>query len=150
MPSSRHRVHHGLWDSLCRQLPLGSACNCQLDGQYPLEGFARDCESCASRRTCRKRSWANWPSCITRTSGASSARPRLSGDTLKRLADALGVSSDYLLDGAVDEAAKAKFADRELLKQFQEVELLPDEDKVVVKKLLDAFLMKKHIQALTR
>lgn len=75
---------------------------------------------------------------------------RPGGDTLKRLADALGVSSDYLLEGAVDEAAKAKFADRELLKQFQEVEQLPDEDKVVVKKLLDAFLMKKHIQALTR
>jgi transcriptional regulator with XRE-family HTH domain len=75
---------------------------------------------------------------------------RPSGDTLKRLADALGVSSDYLLEGAADEAAKAKFADRELLKQFQEVEQLPDEDKIVIKKLLDAFLMKKHIQALAR
>jgi transcriptional regulator with XRE-family HTH domain len=75
---------------------------------------------------------------------------RPSGDTLKRLADALGVTSDYLLEGASDEAAKAKFEDRELLKQFQEVEQLPDEDKIVVKKLLDAFLMKKQIQALTR
>jgi transcriptional regulator with XRE-family HTH domain len=75
---------------------------------------------------------------------------RPSGDTLKRLADALGVSSDYLLEGTTNEAAKAKFADRELLRQFQEVEQLPDEDKIVIKKLLDAFLMKKHIQALTR
>ena len=75
---------------------------------------------------------------------------RPSGDTLKRLADALGVTSDYLLDGANDEAAKARFADRELLKQFQEVEQLPDEDKNVVKKLLDAFLTKKHLQALAR
>ena len=72
------------------------------------------------------------------------------GDTLKRLADALGVTSDYLLDGAADEAAKARFEDRELLKQFQEVEQLPDEDKNVVKKLLDAFLTKKHLQALAR
>ena len=63
---------------------------------------------------------------------------------------ALGVSSDYLLDGATDEAAKARFADRELLQQFQEVEQLPDEDKNVVKKLLDAFLTKKHLQALAR
>jgi transcriptional regulator with XRE-family HTH domain len=39
---------------------------------------------------------------------------RPSGDTLKRLADALGVTSDYLLDGATDEAAKARFEDREL------------------------------------
>lgn len=75
---------------------------------------------------------------------------RPSGDTLKRLADALGVTSDHLLDGATDEAAKARFEDRELLKQFQEVEQLPDEDKNVVKKLLAAFLTQKYLQALAR
>jgi len=75
---------------------------------------------------------------------------RPSGDTLKRLADALGVTSDYMLDGAATAAAKARFEDRELLKQFQEVEQLPDEDKHVVKKLLDAFLTKKQLQALAR
>lgn len=77
-----------------------------------------------------------------------SSRP--GGDTLKRVADALGVTSDYLLDGATNEAAKAHFEDRELLKQFQEVEQLSDEDKFVVKKLLDAFLIKKQLQALAR
>lgn len=71
-------------------------------------------------------------------------------DTLRRLADALSVTSDYLLEGATNAAAKAKFADRELLQQFQEVEQLPEEDKTVVKKLLDAFLTKKHLQALAR
>lgn len=75
---------------------------------------------------------------------------RTSGDTLKRLADALGVTSAYLLDGAADEAAKARFEDRELLKQFQEVEQLPDEDKNVVKKLLDPFLTQKQLLALDR
>jgi hypothetical protein len=55
-----------------------------------------------------------------------------------------------LLDGAANEAAKARFADRELPRQFQEVEQLPDEDKNVVKKLLDAFLTKKQPQALAR
>jgi transcriptional regulator with XRE-family HTH domain len=75
---------------------------------------------------------------------------RPSGDTSKRLADALGVTSDHLLDGAATEAAKARFADRELLKQFQEVEQLPDEDQNVLKKLLDAFLIKKQLQALAR
>lgn len=75
---------------------------------------------------------------------------RPSGDTLMRLADALGVTSDYLLDGATHEAAKARLEDRELLKQFQEVEQLPDEDKNVVEKLLDAFLTKKQLQALAR
>lgn len=71
-------------------------------------------------------------------------------DTLKRLAEALGVTSDYLLEGATEDAAKAKFEDRELLRQFQEVERLPDEDKTVIKKLLDAFLTKKQLQALAR
>ncbi|EOU7475454.1 TPA: hypothetical protein K8315_004569 [Escherichia coli] len=69
---------------------------------------------------------------------------------LKRLADALDVTGDYLLEGAATEAAKARFEDRELLRQFQEVEQLPDEDKEVIKKLLDAFLTKKHIQALAK
>ncbi|WJM81088.1 helix-turn-helix domain-containing protein [Pectobacterium brasiliense] len=75
---------------------------------------------------------------------------RPGGDTLKRLADALDVTGDYLLEGATDEAAKARFEDRELLRQFQEVELLPDEDKEVIKKLLDAFLTKKQLQALAK
>ncbi len=55
------------------------------------------------------------------------------------------MTSDYLLEGAADDAARAKFADRELLRQFQEVERLPDEDKHVVKTLLDAFLTRKHL-----
>jgi transcriptional regulator with XRE-family HTH domain len=75
---------------------------------------------------------------------------RPSSDTLKRVADALGVTSDYLLAGAASQAAKARFEDRELLKQFQAVEHLSDEDKNVVKKLLDAFLTKKQLQALAR
>ncbi|MGM3193059.1 helix-turn-helix domain-containing protein [Dickeya dadantii subsp. dieffenbachiae] len=72
------------------------------------------------------------------------------GDTLKRLSDALDVTGDYLLEGATDETAKARFEDRELLRQFQEVEQLPDEDKEVIKKLLDAFLTKKQLQALAK
>ncbi len=70
------------------------------------------------------------------------------GTTLIKLSDVLGVSSDYLMEGSTDQAAKAKFQDRELLKQFQEVERLPDEDKNVIKVLLDAFLTKKHLKAL--
>ncbi len=73
---------------------------------------------------------------------------RPAADTLKKLANALGVSGDYLLEGTTEDAAKAKFEDRELLLQFQEVEKLQEEDKQVIKKLIDAFLTKKHIQKL--
>jgi transcriptional regulator with XRE-family HTH domain len=75
---------------------------------------------------------------------------RPSGDTLKRLSDALDVTSDYLLEGAADDAARAKLADRELLQQFQAIERLPDEDKHVIKTLLDAFITKRHLQTLIR
>jgi hypothetical protein len=47
-------------------------------------------------------------------------------------------------------ATLTRFAHRDLLRQFQEVEQLPDEDKLVIKKLLDAFLIRKLLQALAR
>lgn len=72
-----------------------------------------------------------------------------SSETLRGLADALSVSADYLMVGHIDEAAKASFNDRELLRQFQEAEKLADDDKLVVKKLLDAFLLKKQIDNLS-
>ncbi len=73
---------------------------------------------------------------------------RPTADALGRIGEALGVSGDYLMEGANEDAARAHFEDRELLRQFQEVEGLPEEDKFVVKKLLDAFLTKKQIQRL--
>jgi transcriptional regulator with XRE-family HTH domain len=69
-------------------------------------------------------------------------------DTLKRLAETLGVTGDYLLDGASDSLARARLQDRELLQQFQEVKKLGDEDKRVIKVLLDAFLTKRKLRAL--
>ena len=67
-------------------------------------------------------------------------------DTLQRLAEVLEVTGDFLLNGALQETAKSQFEDRELLRQFQEVETLPEADKLVVKALLDAFLFKKRVQ----
>ena len=73
---------------------------------------------------------------------------RPTADALQKMADALGVSGDYLLNGVTEEAAKARFEDRELLRQFQEVEALPEEDKQVIKKLVEAFLVKRQVQHL--
>jgi transcriptional regulator with XRE-family HTH domain len=72
-----------------------------------------------------------------------------SADTIKRIAEALGVSSDYLLEGASDQAVKVHIEDQELLQQFKEIEKMPEDDKTVVKKFLDAFITKKKIQELT-
>lgn len=69
-------------------------------------------------------------------------------ETLRRLAEALGVSLDYLVDGATEDVARATFEDRELLRQFQELQTLDDDDKHVIKTLIDAFLAKRKIQDL--
>lgn len=74
------------------------------------------------------------------------ARP--TADALKRLADALGVSGDYLLEGSTTDAARARFEDRDLMLQFQQVEKLPAEDKELVKKVVEAFLIKRKLQDL--
>ena len=73
---------------------------------------------------------------------------RPTADTLRRLSDVLGVTGDYLMEGSTDEAARARFEDRELLRRFQEVQNLPERDKEIVKELLDAFLTKRQIQRL--
>ena len=75
------------------------------------------------------------------------ARPK--ADALKRLADALGVSTDFLMEGSTDEAARERLEDRDFLLQFQEAEKLPDEDKTVIKRLIEAFLIKRRIQEMT-
>jgi hypothetical protein len=46
------------------------------------------------------------------------------------------------------EQVQAQLADRELLRQFQEVEQMPERDKSIVKELIDAFLTKRKVQEL--
>jgi transcriptional regulator with XRE-family HTH domain len=70
------------------------------------------------------------------------------GESLRRLADTLSVSTDYLLEGSTQDAAKADFEDRELLKMFKEVEQLPEDEKSFIKRVLDALLMKRKFQQL--
>jgi len=69
-------------------------------------------------------------------------------ETAIRLAEALGVTTDYLIDGETDIVAKAKLEDRDLLNQFREIEKLTEKDKSVVKIFLDAFIAKKKVQAI--
>jgi transcriptional regulator with XRE-family HTH domain len=69
-----------------------------------------------------------------------------SSDKLKALSDTLGVTPSYLMEGAADDVEAAAFEDRQLLRQFHEVERLPASEREVIKKLLDAFLLKWRIQ----
>lgn len=70
-------------------------------------------------------------------------------ETLRRLADALQVTADFLIDGAANDNARARLTDNDLLRAFQQVEALPAEDKATIKKLLDAFLAMQQIRGIT-
>ena len=52
-----------------------------------------------------------------------------SGEVLAKIANALGVTSDYLMSGSSQDQAEAALTDRELLNQFQKVEQLPQDKK---------------------
>lgn len=71
-----------------------------------------------------------------------------SADVLNKLADALGTTNDFLMNGSGDEVVSAQLTDKELLNQFKEVEKLNQEDKYLIKTFIDAFLTKRHIQKL--
>ena len=63
-----------------------------------------------------------------------------SADVIKKLADVLEVSPDYLLNGSSEEKASFHLHDVDLIRQFKEVELMSESDKNVVKRILDALI----------
>jgi transcriptional regulator with XRE-family HTH domain len=72
-----------------------------------------------------------------------------SADIMAKLANALVVSSDFLMNGTSDELATNSLTDKELLNQFKAIENMKEEDKSVIKTLIDTFITKKKIQQLT-
>lgn len=72
-----------------------------------------------------------------------------SANIMAKLANALGVSSDFLMNGTSDELATNSLTDKELLNQFKAIENMKEEDKSVIKTLIDTFITKKKIQQLT-
>ena len=65
---------------------------------------------------------------------------------LRTLADALEVSTDYLLNGTEEDAAITNFKDREFLEIFKEAEQLNEEQKEFVKKVVSALLNDFRLQ----
>jgi transcriptional regulator with XRE-family HTH domain len=69
-------------------------------------------------------------------------------EVLKKIADALDTTVDFLISGDTDEKAKSALKDSELLQQFRAVEQMNDEDRSVVKRLIDAFITKGKLKHL--
>ena len=68
-----------------------------------------------------------------------------SAEVLNRIARALEVSPDFLMNGTIDDKAESSLSDNDLLNQFRKVEKLPEDKKRLVKEFLDTFLFKDHI-----
>jgi transcriptional regulator with XRE-family HTH domain len=66
---------------------------------------------------------------------------------LVKLADALDVSLDFLLREAENRAV-GKIRDTALLDQFTQIDSLPENDKQLIKGLLDAFIKKSKFEML--
>ena len=75
---------------------------------------------------------------------------RPTSDVLRKLAAVLEVSTDFLVEGSTEEAAKDHIHDRELMRQFKQVQDLDHHDKDVIKTLIDAFLAKRQIQKIVK
>jgi|LakMenEpi03Aug12_release.lakeMendotaPanAssembly.Ray.scaffolds.fasta_scaffold175254_3 transcriptional regulator with XRE-family HTH domain len=73
-----------------------------------------------------------------------------SADIMAKIANALGVSSDFLMNGSSNELADSSLTDKELLNQFKAIEAMQEDDKTVIKTLIDAFITKKKVQQLAK
>jgi transcriptional regulator with XRE-family HTH domain len=68
-------------------------------------------------------------------------------EIFKRLAEALEVSADLLIFNRSTVEAAARLADLELIEMFAAVDDFDDEDKLAVKKVLSAMILKHKIES---
>lgn len=88
--------------------------------------------------------------------GANAHYPRLNlapigeaspaAEVLKKMANALDVSTDYLMNGTTSDLAAENIQDKTLINQFNRISELSTENKIVVSKLIDAFLFQQEMK----
>jgi transcriptional regulator with XRE-family HTH domain len=61
-------------------------------------------------------------------------------EVLRKIANALDTTVDFLLNGTTDEKANATLKDAELIKQFKDVEQLQDADRSALIKVISGFV----------
>ena len=61
-------------------------------------------------------------------------------DVLARLSDVFDVSIDYLVNGDKSERAQQSLKDAELIKNFKQLDQLPEEEKKTILKVLNALI----------
>ena len=61
-------------------------------------------------------------------------------DVLAKIANVFGVSIDYLVFGNTSDKAQQTLKDAELIKQFEKIDNLPEEEKETILKVIAAFV----------
>jgi transcriptional regulator with XRE-family HTH domain len=59
---------------------------------------------------------------------------------LKKIADALDTTVDFIINGNTEDKAKAPLADAEVIRYFKEVDTLPQEDKTALLRVIGGFI----------
>lgn len=59
---------------------------------------------------------------------------------LKKIADALDTTVDFLINGSTEDKAKASLLDAEVIRYFKEVDMLPQEDKAALLRVIAGFI----------
>lgn len=72
-----------------------------------------------------------------------------SADVLNKIAKALEVSPDFLMNGTLDNKATDMLKDERLLIQFKKIEQLPADKKKLLIEFLDGFIFKSSVQQLS-
>lgn len=71
-------------------------------------------------------------------------------DVIIKLSKSLGVSIDEMVFDTATGVAANKIVDRELLEQFEEISSMSEEEKYVVKKMLEGVIVKHQVEKMMR
>jgi transcriptional regulator with XRE-family HTH domain len=71
-----------------------------------------------------------------------------SADKLKKIAETLNVSADYLLFDNVPQSGRVEVSDPELLEKFTIIDKMGDQDRDTIKSVLDAMILKNQVLGL--
>lgn len=71
-------------------------------------------------------------------------------DTLKKIAQALRISADYLIFDNVPKEGKVELSDLELFSMFKEVETMGDNERETIKNVIDAMIVKNKVRQAVR
>ncbi|AMA50273.1 helix-turn-helix domain-containing protein [Flavobacterium covae] len=69
-----------------------------------------------------------------------------SSEVLNKIANILEVSTDFLMNGTIEQIADNAINDKTLINQFNRIAKLDDENKKIVISLIDAFLFRQEMK----